>query len=246
MSTTSIACQRALMQMDQLHELRGSSYQPKRVTGPQVSGPKTLKVILSDFRGGRLLTTGAIGRAMARIHWPPNSVEQGIHRVRRLELLADVFVQFPLESDVIRRHHPARHGAPRRKRTSCYMFCGFCRRCCGVSSRRVLLALLQPLDAASSTLGLRPNRIDHLCLCFSLLAMQSTSVCQTKKIVRTIRPYWSWTNSAGTRPPRYVRADWDFACGPNVWWSKSSFGIQKNGSRRGSSSRRRSRPLFRP
>ena len=59
MSTTSIACQRALMQMDQLHELRGSSHQPKRVTGPQVSGPKTLKVILSDFRGGRLLTTVA-------------------------------------------------------------------------------------------------------------------------------------------------------------------------------------------
>ena len=47
------------MQMDQLHELRGSSHQPKRVTGPQVSGPKTLKVILSDFRGGRLLTTVA-------------------------------------------------------------------------------------------------------------------------------------------------------------------------------------------
>ena len=26
--------------------------------------------------------------------------------------------------------------------------------------------------------------------------MQSTSVCQTKKIMRTIRPHWSWTNSA--------------------------------------------------
>ena len=62
----------------------------------------------------------------------------------------------------------------------------------------------------SSTLDLRRSNVsDHFCRCFSLVAMQLTSVCQTERILRAIRPHWCWTNLAGINPSRYVLPEGD-------------------------------------